>query len=545
MVSEGDIFEGYETFFDPGNIKNNQGKIVDIYGLIVGTGNVTNLGSLAVISFTSNDVSGFSSIVLSNVGVTNETVYVPVTVDGGNVHVDAMSPGFDDNSPSQGYTGDDFVFNVSISDDTGSGDELTVYVDWSQGSKGGNDSMSWMGGSFFTKTVTLDPGSVSDLDYVFHAYDSLGNYGQSAPFSAPVLDNDPPTITSDSGDTGMETGETTTLWLQATDNIQVTQAKISIDGGTAITMTWANNQDRYEYDYTAPPGDDNDHTYTLTAYDAQDQTTTSGPYDIIVTDNDYPIITDITATPETQEINGYVNITAQVTDNIGINSVYLNIQYPDSTSENKSITSNNINNMYYDNETYGQAGTHYYYLWADDQSQNAVTSLTYTFTIIGNLPPLISNTQRTTSSILDTDPTFGWVNITCNVADNDQISQVYLNITNPDSSLNQLSMGSLGSNNYYVNTTTAFSKPGNYTYHIWSVDSDSNTANSITYNFSMPPNHDINKDGTINLLDLVYVSNHFSETGQPGWIREDVDNSGTIKVLDLVLVSNHYNETWI
>jgi hypothetical protein len=105
-------------------------------------------------------------------------------------------------------------------------------------------------------------------------------------------------------------------------------------------------------------------------------------------------------------------------------------------------------------------------------------------------------------------------------------------------------MNYLGSNLYYFNTSTAFSKPGNYTYQVWTAYADSNTASTITYNFSMPPNYDINTDGTINLLDLVYVSNHFSEKGPMGWIREDVDNNGVIKVLDLVLVSNHYQENW-
>jgi len=41
-VSEGDIFDGYTTFFNDGTIDNNAGTIVDVYGLIVGAGNVSD-----------------------------------------------------------------------------------------------------------------------------------------------------------------------------------------------------------------------------------------------------------------------------------------------------------------------------------------------------------------------------------------------------------------------------------------------------------------------------------------------------------------------
>ena len=58
------------------------------------------------------------------------------------------------------------------------------------------------------------------------------------------------------------------------------------------------------------------------------------------------------------------------------------------------------------------------------------------------------------------------------------------------------------------------------------------------------PNWDINLDHDCNILDLIQISNHFDETGDPGWIREDVDNNGVIQILDFVFVSNHYNESW-
>ena len=60
--TEGDIFDDYTTFFNPGTIDNNAGTIVDIYDLIMGSGNVTDTGTFVTISFTAKDASGTSSL---------------------------------------------------------------------------------------------------------------------------------------------------------------------------------------------------------------------------------------------------------------------------------------------------------------------------------------------------------------------------------------------------------------------------------------------------------------------------------------------------
>ena len=57
-VTEGNIFNGYTTFFNAGTINNTEGKIVEIYGLIVGTGSVSNPGSLVSLLFTAKYESG-------------------------------------------------------------------------------------------------------------------------------------------------------------------------------------------------------------------------------------------------------------------------------------------------------------------------------------------------------------------------------------------------------------------------------------------------------------------------------------------------------
>ncbi len=156
--------------------------------------------------------------------------------------------------------------------------------------------------------------------------------------------------------------------------------------------------------------------------------------------------------------------------------------------------------------------------------------------------PQISNVVNTPSDPLDTNSSFGWINITCDVTDNIAVDEVFLNITNPDGSYNNVSMS--GANSYFYNSSTAFSTYGNYSYLIWANDTSGNVGISSSYDFSMPPNWDVDMNGECKVYDLTLLSNHYEETGDAGWIREDVDNNGEIQILDFVLVSNHYNESW-
>jgi len=347
-VSEGDIFSEFNTFFNSGTIYNSAGKIVDMYGLILGPGNVSEPGTFVEISFTSKSKTGTSDLTLENVGVTNETQYISISLNDGSVQVDASSPE----------------------------------------------------------------------------------------------------------------------------------------------------------------------------------------------------ISDVIALPASQESYGFVNISATVTDNIEVESVHLNIYYPDDSFENLSITASKIGNTYFCNRTYNMAGEYSYYIWAKDGADNDVTSSTNTFFIGDTTPPEISNVLFSSSEPLDTDSDFGWVNITCDVTDNMEVDAVYLFISSQGGSYNSLLFTSGSSDSYYYNSSTLFSQPGNYSYYILAYDVANNMDVTSTFDFSMPPNWDINKDGVANVFDLVLVSNLLNEIGNTGWIREDVDNNGEIEVLDLSIVSLYYGESW-
>ena len=156
--------------------------------------------------------------------------------------------------------------------------------------------------------------------------------------------------------------------------------------------------------------------------------------------------------------------------------------------------------------------------------------------------PQISNILSSTSYPIDTDSQFGWVNISCDVTDNIDVSGVYIIITKPDGSNINVSMS--GINSYYYNSSTTFSSYGVYNYYIWTSDDYGNNDISSSSSITISPNWDIDMDGECTLYDLTLVSSRYTDTGSAGWIREDVDNNGEIQILDIVLLSAHYNEAW-
>ena len=391
-VSEGTIFSGYTTFFNAGIINNTAGTIIDIYGLIVGNGTVSDPGTLVSVSFTAQAASGSSLISLFDVGVTNETTYIPITVTNGTVLLR------------------EFTLDVTID---GSGSVIK-----------NPDLASYPYGIMVQLTAVADPGWV------------FSHWG---------------------GDLSGSTNPTSIL----------------MTGNKSVTAFFTQNQ------------------YTLTVTINGTGSVTKNPDQPTYS---YGTVVTLTALPGSGWM--FDRWTGDLTG-----------------SENPTMITI-TGNM--------QTTAHF----------------------LDGMAPQISNITQMTSDPLDTDPLYGWVNISCLVADNVAVSEVLLQIHNPDGSWNNVSMIAAGSGQYYYRSSTAFSTAGNYSYSIQATDTANNGNTSSMNLFSMLPNWEMNNDGICGILDLVLISNQYGQSSINGWIREDVDNNGTIEVLDLVYVSNHFGESW-
>ena len=51
---------------------------------------------------------------------------------------------------------------------------------------------------------------------------------------------------------------------------------------------------------------------------------------------------------------------------------------------------------------------------------------------------------------------------------------------------------------------------------------------------------DVNNDGKVNVLDMILVGQHWSQTGDPGWIPEDINCDGIINILDMISIGQNW-----
>ena len=106
-VSEGDFFGNYSTYFNDGTIDNTNGAVTKLYGLILGQGNVTGNGTLLTLNCQakspSSDVT--SDLNLSRVGITNETMYLSVSIENTSLLVEADETSPPSSPPSGGGGG--------------------------------------------------------------------------------------------------------------------------------------------------------------------------------------------------------------------------------------------------------------------------------------------------------------------------------------------------------------------------------------------------------------------------------------------------------
>ena len=97
---------------------------------------------------------------------------------------------------------------------------------------------------------------------------------------------------------------------------------------------------------------------------------------------------------------------------------------------------------------------------------------------------------------------------------------------------------SLSSSGVISGTPAAVGGPISVTFKV----NDSASASStkilpITVSFAT---WDLNKDGIVNVLDMTSISQHWGETGTPGWIPQDANNDGIINSLDMIIVGQHW-----
>jgi hypothetical protein len=176
----------------------------------------------------------------------------------------------------------------------------------------------------------------------------------------------------------------------------------------------------------------------------------------------------VAATPNPQEIFGFVNISANVWDDYGVVDVWIGVVAPDMTSTNVSMTSG-PGDLYYYRRMYSELGTYDFAIWTIDVYDNWNSSLG-SFFIDDWTPPEMNNVFINPA----TQQIHGSVNITLFVTDNHQVDEVLIDITDPDGftfTNTTMSFFTLALQNFYKDF---YDKLGTYNFTIWASDFSGN-----------------------------------------------------------------------
>ncbi|MDP6157143.1 MAG: hypothetical protein QF682_13550, partial [Candidatus Thermoplasmatota archaeon] len=237
-------------------------------------------------------------------------------------------PTFDDQSPNEGATGDQFTFRVSATDNIA---VSSIHANWAHGGQKGNLSLI-KNGNVWTGTITLDD-SVDPLSYELYVRDAAANFNISINKKINVIDNVLPTISDNSPGVGT-TGDNYIFDVAATDNIKVTDVYLNWShGALGDNITLAETGNSWSKTIILDHSIE-DLSYLITVVDSSNNIKKSNLRNVNVLDNDIASFTDLSAATGSTDDQFTFNVTA--IDNIEVGSVFADWVHGDS-SDNVSL----------------------------------------------------------------------------------------------------------------------------------------------------------------------------------------------------------------
>jgi hypothetical protein len=219
----------------------------------------------------------------------------------------------EDSSPATAFTGEDFVFNITSSDNIGVSSVEIIYR------FGANQSRAILP-DLRTITISVPVNSLDELVYIARITDTSGNTFTSDERTVPVLDSILPVFVRDGSQTLPTTGETFNFSVDAHDNIGI--VKMSVEyrfGSKASSVIQMGGNGPYTCTITIPPNAAGTMQYAFIAVDAAGNENRTLGIILEVRDNDSPVISGVD-TPR-QANFGPVRFSINVTDNMAVQSV--------------------------------------------------------------------------------------------------------------------------------------------------------------------------------------------------------------------------------
>jgi hypothetical protein len=342
----------------------------------------------------------------------------------------------------------------------------------------------------FVDNFTMMYDSINDRYYRMEPYDVLGEYSftiwakdvgnnwVSASDSFVIQDTTPPEFPGVSVSVIMPNPQyafgLVNVSAQITDNYQLYGAWIEIYdpvGGLIENVSMLNQPSTEMYYHIPTTNSLGNFTFTIWANDTSNNWASfTGVFEL--DDTIEPLIANVTANPDPQEVFGDVRISANITDNIELDGVWVVIYNPDGGFVgNFTMSYDSVFERYYHEQSYDLLGVYTFTIWANDSSNNWA-SAQGNFTIQDTIPPVISDITEVPNPQKLRAP----VNITARVTDNYQLSEVWVVIYYPDGNrLGGFPMVYDPLNEIFF-FHQAYPILGEYNYTIWAGDTSYNVA---------------------------------------------------------------------
>jgi hypothetical protein len=319
-------------------------------------------------------------------------------------------------------------------------------------------------------------------NYEIWASDASGNWASYFGTFTILADVTPPTITGQAGNPNpQEIFFNVNITATINDNIAVYGAWVQVwdpamglvgnfsmgDAGGGIYF--------YEQAYSML----GTYTFTIWANDTFDWwTSASGSF--VMQDRTIPVIDQITAAPNPQEVFLQVNVSCRVTDNFAVQEAWIEVRDP------AMVLVGNFS-MVYDvgtgrwsyEQAYDIVGQYSFIIWASDTSGNWGMSSEF-FLMVDTTPPVVTGTIATPNP----QQSMSIVNITATVTDNNAVFMGFVEVFDPFAAfVGNFTMiwdGLAGEFSY----ERAYWELGDYDYTIWASDMDNNW-DSLVGNFTI------------------------------------------------------------
>jgi len=150
---------------------------------------------------------------------------------------EGSAPTITDNSPTTGTPGSQYIFNVTVVDDSDTAPELTVIVDWTHVGTHRNEPLVRVYENYFGLEIPLED-SANDLIYYVYACDKWGNCVTSSVTTVDIIDSELPVIkVKDYGSSSDELPNSFTFGAEITDDVSVETAYIEYWYGDSDVIT--------------------------------------------------------------------------------------------------------------------------------------------------------------------------------------------------------------------------------------------------------------------------------------------------------------------